>query len=419
VAAASLTVGSGARGADASPRGVPAGLAPNTWSPLAALPERLNDPLFALAVDPFEYQRVLAGTPTGNLYRSSDGGGTWKLAGPRLGRGVLTVAFDPFRPGVALAGTRAGGIWRSRDGGASWQPDAGSAQRTVRAFGFARQLTVAGTDAGLLVSHDAGQWTPAGLGQVAVSAVAVAAVTDPLRLVAGGDTTRGTEPLPLFDSRDGGQSWQVVDGAVGGSSMVSSLTAGPSVGGSRPLLMGTNTGLYSSADQGVDWQAITGSGALPSTDYTGLAYAATDPYRFYVASDGGASPQGGLWSTADGGTQFRSLSPPVASVSSLAVSGDQQPLVYVATFRPIDHAVMLWAYWDTGGAARQPPGGVPSPAVSRAAPSAQPTQAQRGGVSWLVALVRGPEAPYLALGLLAAMVLALAAVAYARRTSSL
>ena len=421
VAAGLLSLGAAAPTAGTSARAASAALTPNTWSLLGPLPEHLQDPVFALGVDPSDDQRVLAGTSTGNVYRSGDGGGTWKLVGSKLGRGVLTFGFDPFRPGVILAGTRGGGVWRSRDGGTSWQADPGSAPRTVRAFGFARQLTLAGTDAGLLASRRGGPWTPAGLGQVAVSAVAVAAVTDPLQLVVGGDTTRGTEPLPLFDSGDGGLNWQLVEGAVGGSSMVSSLASGPSVGASRPLLMGTNTGLFTSSDDGVNWQAVTGSGGLPATDYTGVAFAANDPARIYVCSDGGASPQGGLWSSTDGGTQFRSLAPPVASVSALAVSGDRQPLLYVATFRPIDHAVMLWAYWDAGGAVRQPSGGVPTPGFGRAAGTPKPAQSQGqpAGVGWLIALMRGPEAPYLVLGLVAAIALAAAAVAYARRTRSL
>jgi hypothetical protein len=420
VTAGLLAVGA-APAVEASTHLASAGVEPNTWTLLAALPERLHDPVFAIGVDPSGDQRVLAGTLTGNLYRSTDGGGTWRQTGSGLGHGVLTLAYDPFRPGVVLAGTRGAGIWRSRDGGASWQADAGSAPRTVRTFGFARQLTLAGTDAGLLVSRGGGPWTQAGLGQVAVSAVAVAAATDPLQLVAGGDATRGTEPLPLFDSGDGGHSWRLVDGAIGGSSMVSALAAGPSAGSSRPLLMGTNTGLYGSTDDGVDWQAMNGSGGLPAADYTGLAFAANDPQRFYVASDGGASPQGGLWATADGGSQFRSLSPPIASVSALAVSGDKQPLVYVATFRPIDHAVMLWAYLDTGGAARQPVAGVPSPPASAGAPSAPPGKPHgvASGAGWLLALARGPEVPYIALGLVAMMVLAMAIVAYARRTRGL
>jgi photosystem II stability/assembly factor-like uncharacterized protein len=412
-----------AGGAPGTANAAPTGSSPNTWAPLAALPERLDRPLFALGVDPSDARRVLVGTPTGNLYRSIDGGATWKLAGSRLGRGVLALAFDPFTTGAVLAGTRDGGIWRSADAGASWQQDPGSEGRTARAFGFARQLTVAGTDGGVLVDRNGGAWTPAGLGQVAVSAVAVASVTDPQRLVVGGDTTRGIEPLPLFGSSDGAQSWQVVQGAVGGSSMISALVAGPVGAGSgtASLLMGTNTGLYSSADNGVDWQAVTGSGGLPAADYTAVAFVANDPQRFYVASDGGASPQGGLWSTTDGGTHFSSLSPPVTSVTALAVSAESQPVVYVATFRPIDHAVMLWAYRDTGGAAQPPVDGVPSPAGNGAVTSqvqAKPHEGP-GGSGWLMSLLRGPEGPYLALGLGAAVTLVLALIAYARRTRSL
>jgi photosystem II stability/assembly factor-like uncharacterized protein len=415
VAAGLLALLGGVPEAAAAPGKVASAVpSPNTWSPLAALPERLDTPLFALVADPADSQRVVAGTPTGNLYRSTDGGGTWKPVASKLGRGVLALAFDPFRPTVVLAGTRGAGIWRSRDSGASWQADPGSQPRTVRAFGFARELTVAGTDAGVLVNRSGASWSPAGLDQVAVSAVAVASGTD---LMVGGDATRGTEPLPLFGSGDSGQSWQPVKGAVGGSSMVSALAAGAIAGGADnpSLLMGTNTGVYSSADKGASWQAVTGSGALPATDYSGLAFVANDPQRFYVASDGGASPQGGLWSTTNGGTQFTSLSPPIASVSALAVVGDKQPQVYVATFRPIDHAVMLWAYRDAGGPARQPLGGVPTPAVQPTARTGQ-SQTRAGLADWLVGLPRSPEAPYVVLGLVATLVLVFAFIAYARRT---
>ena len=364
-------------------------------------------------------ERVLVGTPTGNLYQSTDGGGSWKLVASKMGRAILTIAYDPYRAGVVLAGTQNGGIWRSGDGGASWAADPGSERRTVRGFGFGPQLTLAGTDTGVLVSRSSRAWTSGGLGQGAVSAVAVASATDPVRLVVGGDTTRGDEALPLFDSGDGGQSWELVEGAVGGSSMVSALAAGPAdVSGNRPLLMGTNTGLFASTDSGADWQAVTGSGGLPATDCTALAYVGPDATRFYIASDGGASPQGGLWSTADGGTHFTSLSPPVASVTALAVSAEKQPLIYTATFRPLDHAVMLWAYRDAGGPARQPVGGVPTPAVRPTAPVGQ-TQTRSGFADWLVALPRSPETPYVVLGLVATLALGLAFIAYARRTRGL
>lgn len=391
--------------------------AANTWT-LLSLPERPSSPVFALAVDPQDGNRVLMGTPSGHLYRSTQGGTSWDLVASGLGRGVLTLAFDPSHQGTVLAGTRDGGIWRSTDAGASWSRDAGTEGRTVRSFDLGSQLAVAGTDAGVLVSSQGGPWTPGGLNQVAVSAVTL---PTPSRLLAGGDQTRLNDPLPLYASPDGGRTWQPSTQSAGGSSIVSALAAPPAGTGSGnpPLVMGTNAGLFTSRDGGATWQALTGGGGLPATDYTSVAFAADNPAHFYVASDGGASPQGGLWSTSNGGGAFTSLKPPVASVTALAASADSQPALYVATFRPIDQAVMLWEYHDAGGTPQAPAGGVPKPAAGPASPpAAAPVTGQPAG-GWLMAVVKGPEAPYLALGLLAVVVLLVAGVAYLRRARDL
>src|SRR5262249_57161069 len=86
-------------------------------------------------------------------------------------------------------------------------------------------------------------------------------------VIAGGDATQGTEPLPLFSSTDGGQTWAAVSvtgpaGVVGGSSMVSALANGPALAqGVRTLFMGTNTGLFMNRDQGGNWPQVTCGGA--------------------------------------------------------------------------------------------------------------------------------------------------------------
>ena len=60
---------------------------------------------------------------------------------------------------------------------------------------------------------------------------------------------------------------------------------------------------------------------------------------------------------------------------------------------------------------------MPSPPAG-SAPAARPAGAGTH-TGWLLTLARGPEAPYLVLGLVAAAVLVLAAVAYARRARNL
>jgi hypothetical protein len=88
----------------------------------------------------------------------------------------------------------------------------------------------------------------------------------------------------------------------------------------------------------------------------------------------------------------------------------------VATFRALDHAVLLWSYRDTGGQPKAP-AEVPSPVPDRGGTSGAATP--HPARFWLIALLTGPEAPYLALGALALVVLALAVVTHFRRARRL
>jgi len=383
---------------------------PSTWAPLTPLPEKPGSPLFALAVSPADSQLVLAGTSTGTIYRSADGGATWRVARSGLGRGVLTLNFSPFKPGLVMAGTRGAGAWRSTDGGATWTQAPGLEKVSARAFGFARSLMAAGTDHGVFLARDSA-WAPAGLNQLSVDALAVAAVSDPSRLLVGADSSSAGETLPLYQSDDGGTSWSPIGAALGGSLVVASLAAGPLPPQKdvRPLLLGTNAGLFVSVDNGTSWTPLTGGGALPATDYNQVAFVRDRYDRFYVASDGGATDLGGLWFTGDGGQHFTSLKAP-GPVTALAVSNDDQPTLYVATFRPADHAFVIWTYKDNGGEPKGPYTGVPPLATG-----GQPGPGNRAGTPAWTQLLAGPEAPYLAVGVLSLAVLCLAVVAYVRR----
>jgi photosystem II stability/assembly factor-like uncharacterized protein len=406
---------------------VAAGLTPlaagsdNTWAPAGALVEKLNSPVFALAVDPADGRRTLAGTASGTIYLSPNGGTSWKPVRKSSGHAVLALAFDPARPGRLLAGTRGAGIWSSADAGLSWQSQQGSEARTVRAFAFLNGAALAASDEGVLSSRDGGPWSSAGLPQVRISALTVLPASSTGAngtVVAGGDATQGTEPLPLFSSTDGGQTWAAVPvtgpaGVVGGSSMVAALASGPAPRqGMRALLMGTNTGLFVTRDRGASWQQLTGGGALPATDVTSLAVAPRRTDRLYVASDGGGSAQGGLWVSSDAGGHFASLAPPLPEVTALAVTGDDTPNLVMATFRPTDHTAALWTYHDAGGQPHGPAALLPSPGAAPPAHGASWTGARGSGWTELFAQ---PEAPYLAMGAAALAVLLLAAGAYLRR----
>jgi hypothetical protein len=162
-----------------------------------------------------------------------------------------------------------------------------------------------------------------------------------------------------------------------------------------------------STDNGVTFNPLSGGALLPAIDYTQVAFIADHYDRFYAASDGGGSKSGGLWRTNDSGQSFMSLQPPQASVTAVAVSSDENPTLYVASFQPSNHVASLWAYHDTGGTPQGPPTSE-SPVASggRSTPS--------GSASLLSQILGAPELPWVLLGVGALAVLLTAVVAHLR-----
>jgi photosystem II stability/assembly factor-like uncharacterized protein len=380
---------------------------PSTWVALKALPHQGRTAIFSLAVDPANNQVVVAGNSTGAFLRSIDGATTWTQV--HTGKATPTViVFSPFKTGVVLAGTRGGGALLSRDGGATWSPANGLEGRVVRAFGFARTLIVAGTDKGVFISPDGSSWSQSGLAERSIDAVAVAAVNAPVRIFAGSDGPQSVGNLQLYQSIDGGATWTVLNPPISGTFVVE-LAASPLPPNSttRRLIVGTNAGLFASSDNGATFVPLSGGSVLPSTDYTRVTFITDHFDRFYAASDGGGSRAGGLWRTNDAGQNFISLDPPMPSITAVAVSSDESPTLYVATFRPADHVAALWVYRDTGGTPMSPFAS-PSPVASGSR-----TSGVSSGAS-VFDLLKTSQAPYVAIGIAALLIVLLALVAHLR-----
>ncbi|HKW58227.1 MAG TPA: hypothetical protein VJR46_00500 [Candidatus Dormibacteraeota bacterium] len=389
----------------AAVNGVAAPLPDSTWVALKPLPGQGRSAIFALAVDPANDLNAVAANSQGTLLRTSNGGGAWTAV--HSGKVTINVlAFSPLTAGLVLAGTRGAGALVSRDAGATWSSPSGLDGRNVRVFAFALDLIAAGTDHGVYTSSDGHAWIQSALSNRSISALGVLAIHEPVRLVAGTDAQLpGT--LALFQSLDGGVTWKQLNPPLTGT-MTVRLAAGPlpPTGAVRPLLAGTNTGLFLSTDNGASFSPLSGGGLLPTTDYTQASFIASHFDRFYAASDGGGSGAGGLWRTNDQGQSFRSLQPPQPVVTALAVSSDEQPTLYVATFQPSTHEASLWAYHDTGAPPVGPP---PSPGrVSGARPARSSDQ------SMLTEILSSPQLPYIGLGLGALAVVLTAIVAHLR-----
>ena len=384
-----------------------AALPDSTWVALPSLPNQPRAPLFALAVDPANNQAVIAGDSQGSLERSTNGGSTWISVFPGKSA-VITISFSPNTPGLVLVGTRGGGGVVSTNGGETWSVARGLEGRSVRVFAFALTLIAAGTDRGVYTSANGTSWTQSGLPNISISALAVEAIHEPVRFVAGSDSQPGSGALPLYQSLNGGSTWSTFTPPIAGNITVRLATGPlPPTGNVRPLLAGTNSGLFASKDNGSTFSPLSGGGLLPTTDYTQAAFITTHFDRYYVASDGGGSGAGGIWRTTNAGQSFTSLRPPELSITALTVSNDEKPVLYVATFRPSTHVATIWAYHDTGGIPQGPPA-TPTASASggRTTPPAQ--------FSLVEELIRAGQLPYVALGLGALAVLLTAIVAHLR-----
>ncbi len=131
------------------------------WSPTNLKTQMV----YTILSDPFTTSVLYAGcdASTNTLYRSLDGGVTWKMSNTGMyGLTVYSLAADPATPGVIYAGTSSG-LYRSVDSGGSWARFALNYQ-TVTAVGIYQSdpsTIFAGTSKGLFVSNDGGlNWTP-------------------------------------------------------------------------------------------------------------------------------------------------------------------------------------------------------------------------------------------------------------------
>ncbi len=91
--------------------------------------------IWHLEPSPTDPDTVLAGAEDAALFRSADGGRTWRelpglrghRSGPRWqpgagGMGVHTILLDPGRPGRIFVAISAAGVFRTDDGGETWRP---------------------------------------------------------------------------------------------------------------------------------------------------------------------------------------------------------------------------------------------------------------------------------------------------------
>ncbi|MGC2661738.1 MAG: YCF48-related protein [Bryobacteraceae bacterium] len=235
--------------------------------------------------------RILLAASSRQMYKSIDGGASWKEEPIRLETIAHTRSVTPAKRTAAEKIRRTKPVITIREVSAS------EISAVYATKSGTKDLLFATTNLGLLRSGDMGEhWMLANLsGDTAVNALYLSAIPDG-RLVV---RARGN----LYLSKDFGDHWstlffpqptaQIRDIAVPWDR-------------SQPLLVATDSGLFSSFDNGNSWLPV--SGGLPSSTVNSVIYSPSDGSSVYAVEFGQlfrSSNSGTTWSRLP--TAFPSL----------------------------------------------------------------------------------------------------------------
>jgi photosystem II stability/assembly factor-like uncharacterized protein len=314
----------------------------------------------SMAIAPDDPELVLAGTSTGQLYVSHNGGASWKDAGAPFsfaGWVVSSLRWDPNHAGrlwVALWGVWGGGqVAFSDDLGKTWAArSAGLPEEPVYSLALAPGRPgrlFAGTLSGVYGSDDdGGSWRQLTGAEADIQKV-TSLVVDPSRP----DTVIAGTWRRAYRSEDGGHTWTGIFEGMVLDTEVFSFTPVPEHPGEiwasscgwvyqtvdhgdhwvrfkdfeerrtlsfavEPggrLLAGTVSGVFVSADGGKSWRRLSD----PALSVTAIALHPARPDRILVGTEGS-----GIWISTNGGVDFfrSSRGMTATRVGALALAGE-------------------------------------------------------------------------------------------------
>lgn len=307
----------------------------------------------ALAIDPSNSSILYCGTgeadlsadsyPGDGLYRSSNGGKTWRpwarSAQTGLPRRIGTIAVDPFDARHVLVGgvgygrvssdNDFGGLYVTRDGGATWRRAAFISSNNYWChcvvFDPGKQGTIfatftgPGASSGIYRTTDGGMnWAQLKTGlppseRIGRTSLALAPTQTNIVYAIAADTASATADrvLGVFRSTNGGNSWTNVAGAhfakEGQMSYGNAIAVHPQ--NPNHVICG-GVDLHLTVDGGATWKmashwdADRGTPKYAHADHHALAMPSSKPGRVYSANDGGmdvSEDGGGRWQNRSSG----------------------------------------------------------------------------------------------------------------------
>nr|WP_255604260.1 choice-of-anchor D domain-containing protein [Oscillochloris sp. ZM17-4] len=298
----------------ADPSGPPAaGIAQDQWKWLG--PGNIGGRIRALVIHPTQTSRMWAGSVSGGIWYSSNGGTRWDPVDDFMSNlAVSTMVMDPTNSDVMYAGTGEGfynidgiqgaGIFKSSDGGVSWSQLSATANSN---FVYVNRLDISNDGATLLAATRTG----------------------------------------IYRSTDGGSSWTQV-----WSTQTLDVNFNPN-DPTYAVAGGRYGDAWYSTNGGVSWTAASGIPLSTSTSRrVEVAYAPSvaAPGTIYASVD---INSGEIWKSTDGGQSYSLVS---TGYSYLGGQGWYDNIIWVAPDNPntlIVGGIDLWRSTNGGASLTQ------------------------------------------------------------------
>lgn len=215
----------------------------------------------AIAINPDDTSILFAGTEAG-IYRSQNGGDSWEQLDSQMNDlQIWAIAINPRNPDTVYAGTCPSALFRSDDGGDSWKKLNVELAQECEGIAIIPRVTT------IIIDPEDDQTVYAGI------------EIDGMRI-----------------SRDGGETWAA--GNEGLSSLdIHGLAVVP--GNPKTLVAGTNNDVCTTTDM-VNWTPLQVREQFPWPYCRGVLHLGNGSSRVYVgAGNGPPGDQGGVFCTPD------------------------------------------------------------------------------------------------------------------------